>query len=147
MKKIKISLEREKSSYYKKRSFRIIQQGNKIGYISPNEVKEIEIDAEFDLQIKIDSYTGTRISKDQISQKTRYLISPVPFFALSPIIWILIFIIIIFIPSLVNDSEEYLVYLIVAGLITYIPIPTIFRYKWLKISTITAKNQTVSRNN
>jgi len=147
VKRIKISLEREKSSYYKKRSFRIIQEGNKIGYISPNEVKEIEVDAEFDIQIKIDSYTGVRITKNQISEKYRYLISPVSFFALSPIIWISIFIIIIFIPSLFNNSEEYLVYLVAAGLITYIPLPTVFKYNWLKISIITAKNQTVSRNN
>jgi hypothetical protein len=147
VKNIKISLEREKSSFYKKRSFQIIQEGSKVGYIQPNEIKEVEIEAESDILIKIDSYTGVKISKDQISEKTIYRISPVPFFALSPIIWILIFIIIIFIPSFINNSEEYLAYLVAAALITYIPLPTVLRYNWLRISTITVKNQAVSHNN
>lgn len=131
---MKITIERPYSSHYKQRHFLIKGNGKTLGYIGNGDQKEIEINDESQLQIKIDSFTGgPLIHSGKLRSGTRLLVYSKPYLAIFPLAG-LFFLVIILGISYFGISRDWMTSLLIGLLlISYIPFLTIWKNRWLKV--------------
>lgn len=131
---MRIILIRPHSSYYKQRHFKVKINGRLLDYIANDEIKEIDIYSDDQLQIMIDTFTGSsKIKISELKEGSRIIISPKPFLAVFPLAGLFILVFMIAISYIGNDIGQLGNFFIGLLLVAYIPFLTFWKDQWLKI--------------
>lgn len=134
---MRIEVSREKTSVYRRKSFALLQNRKQIGFLLPGESKVFEVDPSFDIIIKIDALTGGKIEKSSLLEGRRFILRMNTTFAKSPMIWSSLIVASILLPGIFDSiNQQGATFLLIAVLLSYLPLLTFFRYKWLKAQPV-----------
>lgn len=130
---MKLQLKRENDKLYKRKGFAIKQGKYAVGFILPGEEKSFEIDENKAVYVRIDAFTGGRLSPEDLKLTSKWEIIPNSNLAVTPMIWSVLFILTVLLPLVSSTYDSLVPYLLIALLLTYLPLITLLKYKWLKI--------------